>query len=212
MAFEEKSILLLFLLLTGLLVSPAHGVGKDEEVPTPCCFPSSFQATVADMRSVATGQMRLFEVYRDWDRRLQAHRVMTFAPPGQVAPVMTMILDFAKSVEYIISASGDCQSRPLEYAMLEPCMPEDAVLLGETYLGFGEDATRFRAWSFKRSDHGRNISMTVAVTHSDCVPVMETITGTMGRASVDTMATFTSFTELQNLDIFDVPPSCSVLM
>ncbi|XP_076458327.1 uncharacterized protein LOC143292041 isoform X2 [Babylonia areolata] len=173
MAFEEKSILLLFLLLTGLLVSPAHGVGKDEEVPTPCCFPSSFQATVADMRSVATGQM---------------------------------------SVEYIISASGDCQSRPLEYAMLEPCMPEDAVLLGETYLGFGEDATRFRAWSFKRSDHGRNISMTVAVTHSDCVPVMETITGTMGRASVDTMATFTSFTELQNLDIFDVPPSCSVLM
>ena len=37
---------------------------------------------------------RLFEVYRDWERRMQVQRVMTFAPPGQVAPVTTVILDF----------------------------------------------------------------------------------------------------------------------
>ena len=30
---------------------------EEEKVPKPCCFPSAFQATVADMRSAAKGDV-----------------------------------------------------------------------------------------------------------------------------------------------------------
>lgn len=176
--------------------------------PKPCCFPSAFQATVADMNSASAGNMRLFEVYRDWDKRMQVQRVMEFAPPGQVAPTVTIILDFNHSVQYILTSSGDCTSNHLNYAMLEPCMPENAAYLGETYLGYGADKTHFRTWSFRREDQGRNISMTVAATVQDCVPVMETITGTLGGARTDSLVTFTTFKQLQDPSVFDLPPNC----
>ncbi|KAK7476763.1 hypothetical protein BaRGS_00031990 [Batillaria attramentaria] len=185
MASEVKVLIGVFLVLASLLREallaefPGEGVAPPSP-PTPCCFPSSFQATVADMRSAATGNMRLFEVYRDWEKRLQVQRVLEFAPPGQTTAVMTMIMDFQNAVHHMVSASGDCQSQPLDYAMLEPCMPETAQYLGQTYLGFGGDTTNFQTWSFTRTDKGRNITMTVGVTASDCVPVVETIVGTLG--------------------------------
>ncbi|KAK7112980.1 hypothetical protein V1264_012349 [Littorina saxatilis] len=181
-------------------------------VPKPCCFPSAFQATVADLRSAGSGEMRLFEVYRDWDRRMQVQRIMTFASPGQVAPVTTVILDFKNGVEYVVTASGDCHPQPLSYGMLEPCIPDDAKYLGQTYLGFGEDKTQFRTWSFRRGDQGRNVSMTVSVTLHDCVPVMETISGTLGYAPTDSLITFTTFKVLQDSSIFEIPRSCASLM
>ena len=39
---------------------------QNNEIPKPCCFPSAFQATVADMNSVATGQMVCKIFNDDW--------------------------------------------------------------------------------------------------------------------------------------------------
>ncbi|KAL8565550.1 hypothetical protein ACOMHN_049526 [Nucella lapillus] len=127
-------------------------------------------------------------------------------------PRVTVIMDFKQSVQHTVTHSGHCETRPLDYDMLEPCMPEDASFLGKTYLGFGEDTTRFQTWSFKRIDQGRKISMVVSVTSQHCVPVMESITGTLGHASVDTLVTFTTFKEVQDHSIFDTPTICTPFM
>jgi len=199
---------LLLLVLTLVLVFvEVRGHVPYNQSPKPCCLPYRFQAIVTPIRQFDVHDKKVRRVSRDWVNRMQVQEVVTFTKSGVQDVLSRTVTDFNKKVRYTIT--GDkCQSSPVNYGMLEPCMPDKAEHIGNSYLGLFEDKTKFMTWHFRRSTENRDVNMTISVTSDRCVPVMEHIQGRMGEFSTDTLVIFSNLTRDVDDDYFRVPVTC----
>lgn len=194
-----------------LLSAEAFSVKRDGQTPKPCCLPFRFQAHVVPLASFGIDNQRIVRVTRDWEARLQIQQTLLIVDDDTTLVEHQVYSDFNHMIQYI-SGQGFCETRKVQFGMLEPCMPDNAQYLGKSYIGQYSDKANIDAWYFQRADQNRNIEMTIAVTRDKCVPVVEHITGSMGGgAETNTLVLFTNLTEDVADEAFDLPPECFLL-
>ncbi|KAH9502484.1 hypothetical protein Btru_068813 [Bulinus truncatus] len=175
--------------------------------PKPCCLPYRFQAIITPLATFSVENKVVSRLYRNWESRIQVHEQVTFTPDGLETSLSKFILDYKNKKQYFVN-SATCSESPITSGMLEPCMPDNSVYLGKSYIGLLENTANFDAWYFKRTDQNRDIEMTIAVTSDRCVPIMEHITGRMGEGTTDTLVLFTNISEVVEESVFKIPHAC----
>lgn len=180
-----------------------------ESVKKPCCLPYKFQAVVVDVQSFHYSKKQTSRLYRDWESKIQVMEGITYTENGVETSLYRAILDYKNKLRYDV-VGGKCSSPPVRLlsGMLEPCMPDDALYLGNSYIGAYDDKAEFEAWYFQRTDQNRAIEMTIAVTRDHCVPVMEHITGTIEQSQTNNLVLFTNVTDVHDDSVFTIPENC----
>lgn len=122
----------------------------------------------------------------------------------------TVIMDFETGVQYTIM-NGQCNTTrlsPKEFK--EACIPEEAKALRDTHMGTADDSLDVTLYQLARRKIGGNSYFTI--TNKLCVPVGETITGTLPSTGMGYMSTI-GYTGIEpgipDPRVFDKPRICS---
>ncbi|KAI8796770.1 ependymin-related protein 1 isoform X1, partial [Biomphalaria glabrata] len=201
-----------FLLIIYLVIVKSGEVADDRgnihnTTPRPCCFPYKFQAVVTQLTSFSVQNKVVTRLYRDWDSKIQVQEQATFTVNNIQSTGFKTIMDYKHGKLYTVNGD-ECRQAPLNSGMLEPCMPDNAVYLGTSYVGQESNSANFDTWYFKRNDFNRNLEMTVSVASDSCVPIMEHIVGTIGEGATNNLVFFTNVTSVTDVSVFNLPYTC----
>ncbi|CAG5122849.1 unnamed protein product [Candidula unifasciata] len=174
----------------------------------PCCLPYRFQAIVASLPNFSDRRKAVARMSRDWNNRIQIHSSVLFDSGGQEQIIRQTFMDFKHMVQYEYTPGGSCHTSTLNYGMLEPCMPENASYLGQSYMGAYNNQMVVNTWNFQRTNLNRDLEITIVVTADKCVPVSEHITGKIGTGKAESMIFFTNVTEQVDNSVFEIPHTC----
>ncbi|XP_046354344.1 uncharacterized protein LOC124133832 isoform X2 [Haliotis rufescens] len=90
---------------------------------------------------------------------------------------------------------------------IETCIPDDAVKIRESYIGFGVKAIPFTTWQFLAP--GTDNVVRLSVTDHGCIPIFESFFGTLQGGFADILYVITNFQPgIRNMSVFNVPSNC----
>lgn len=121
-----------------------------------------------------------------------------------------VIMDFEAGVRYTFM-NGNCNTTRLsEKEFREACVPEEAKAISDTHMGTADDSLDVTVYQVPRRSIGGNAYFTI--TNKLCVPVGETITGSLPRSGMGYMSTI-GYTGIEpgisDPRVFDKPRECS---
>uniref|UniRef100_K1QKU3 Mammalian ependymin-related protein 1 n=1 Tax=Magallana gigas TaxID=29159 RepID=K1QKU3_MAGGI len=121
-----------------------------------------------------------------------------------------VIMDFETGVQYTFM-DGHCNTTRLsQKEFKEACIPEEAKAVSDTHMGTADDSLDVTVYQMARKRIGGNSYFTI--TNKLCVPVGETITGTLPRSGMGYMSTvgYTGIEPgIKDPRVFDKPRICS---
>lgn len=121
-----------------------------------------------------------------------------------------VIMDFETGVQYTFM-DGHCNTTRLsQKEFKEACIPEEAKAVSDTHMGTADDSLDVTVYQMARKRIGGNSYFTI--TNKLCVPVGESITGTLPRSGMGYMSTvgYTGIEPgIKDPRVFDKPRICS---
>lgn len=121
-----------------------------------------------------------------------------------------VIMDFETGVQYTFM-DGHCNTTRLsQKEFKEACIPEEAKAVSDTHFGTADDSLDVTIYQMARKRIGGNSYFTI--TNKLCVPVGESITGTLPRSGMGYMSTvgYTGIEPgIKDPRVFDKPRICS---
>lgn len=121
-----------------------------------------------------------------------------------------VIMDFETGVQYTFM-DGHCNTTRLsQKEFKEACIPEEAKAVSDTHFGTADDSLDVTIYQIARKRIGGNSYFTI--TNKLCVPVGESITGTLPRSGMGYMSTvgYTGIEPgIKDPRVFDKPRICS---
>ncbi|PVD38903.1 hypothetical protein C0Q70_01528 [Pomacea canaliculata] len=177
------------------------------QTPAKCCFAPQSSATLVDLYSVNGDLYNVIDGEFDFVAGKQAQLSSTHNPYTGVSNYTLLeVIDFNKGKEYIIPWNDPTKCFVVNWPIGPTrCIPDDAMYLGSTYLG-PVSTLPYDGWRFKLP--GANITISLAVSTSGCVPIVEGIR-INDNPRGDELFLFTEYEpRIRNPDWFDLPSSC----
>ncbi|XP_071107665.1 uncharacterized protein [Haliotis cracherodii] len=181
---------------------------------TPCCtdrqfearfgevgggiFPSNGQAAPALLNGV---NIISYDAYS----RKMAIEVTMFFSTGTNQTTNVILDDNTKKMT--ILTKYVCYLMEDTAPFIETCIPDDAVKIRESYIGFGVKAIPFTTWQFLAP--GTDNVVRLSVTDHGCIPIFESFFGTLQGGFADILYVITNFQPgIRNMNVFNVPSNC----
>ncbi|KAL3876397.1 hypothetical protein ACJMK2_034246 [Sinanodonta woodiana] len=194
--------MLLYMLVLGLVTL---------EYGEPCCVPDAMEG-VAEMVFSTTmhGMLRLVK------GRAMVHLNLTLGMMEIEAEIsvnghetnITVIYDYNQEIQYTI-INGSCTKFVLN-ATIPKCIPENATLVEETFLGAGSEQVPVKTYTFMIA----NDDVYFTVTSSGCVPILMDLSlhlATKQAVGIEVVK-FSGITMgVKDPSIFDIPSICQSL-
>ncbi|KAK6169978.1 hypothetical protein SNE40_018482 [Patella caerulea] len=170
-----------------------------------CCVHTEFSAVMAEPSLIAKGTRQFTKLAEDFEAKLLATHTFNFVPGTSSTPLRRVVQDFNKLKQYTIYGNT-CTVKNIEYEMQGPCIPDDAVVLGSSNMGFELDSIDITSYSWSFANQNATLVM---IFTDDCVPLVQAIGGTLNGAPVDTTYVFTQYSNtIADRSIFDIPANC----
>ncbi|XP_046354359.2 uncharacterized protein LOC124133835 [Haliotis rufescens] len=198
---------MLSLLFSGILVASTLA-GK------PCCMDRQFEARMGEVGggiftqkgkpnpALINGDNVIH--YDFYARKTMVEATMNYANGSSVTS--NVVIDAITNQMHVMTKDG-CFTTKSYVPMLEGCVPDDAVKVRESYIGYGVTAIPFTTWQFLIPKSG--IVMRLSVTDQGCVPIFESLFGDIGGGSADIIYILTNFRPgISKPNAFQVPNDC----
>ncbi|KAK6170579.1 hypothetical protein SNE40_018941 [Patella caerulea] len=177
----------------------------------PCCTSNKFETVLAEAGGIYVSNTTTVpidvwnEMYYDYDRKMMALETHTRLPGGQYK-LITVIMDFRQQLEFAIDGDN-CTVIQVKEGMQRPCIPNTALYLGTSSIGYGEEVIKFTSWEFKTPES--DVSTKLTVTAKDCVPLTQSMYGTVRGYKTAVSYTYANFKpRITDDSVFDVPSKC----
>ncbi|XP_076460153.1 uncharacterized protein LOC143293123 [Babylonia areolata] len=148
--------------------------GPPPPPPPRCCMPNQYSAYMYPLESFNTGEMLMFDMQMDYDKKQQVIMNYTIGPVGSIKLNQKVLIDYNKNMLYAVPAADPDQCFKSPYTMpLAQCIPNDAEYLGSTYMGPMSGGLPYDGWRFKLTKNSTSMIATLAVSKNSCVPLVE---------------------------------------
>ncbi|KAK7111508.1 uncharacterized protein [Littorina saxatilis] len=180
-----------------LLVAVATAQGQTQETPKRCCISHQFTATLGEVgQAVKMGQGVPVDGFNfltyDYDAKVmtvEAH-LKNFVTGNMTTT--SVVIDYNAAKQYIKTEDGKCFYSPAPPTMREPCIPANATFFGQVVFGSSSDNLKANVWEFTPSTQPGTTAK-LAVSVSDCTPIVQATYGDMQGADTEVTYFFTDF-------------------
>ncbi|XP_067672114.1 uncharacterized protein [Haliotis asinina] len=198
------------LLVCGILVASASA-------GTPCCIDRQFEARMGEVGgaiftqnghskpALINGENVIH--YDFYSRKMLVEATLNFTNGSSVTT--NIVVDDVANKMFVLTKDG-CFETKSTLPFLTSCIPDDAVKVRESYIGSGVSAIPFTTWQFLVPATGNVLRL--SVTDKGCIPIFESLFGTIQGGSSDILYILTNFQPgIKKPDAFLVPNNCKPL-
>merc|ERR1712198_65592 len=202
----------LLVIVSAVFVALASAQHPPPPPPPPnpkCCAPPQWEGGVGEAGGFASGLGSRFQgesgqVYYDFENKLFAHTGRYEDSDGNFGEYK-FIHNYKTKMRYFIE-NGKCNATESNRTMYEFCVPGDAKLSSEFFLGAGGWNT-LPVKSYTRQGDGLNYA--TMVTARFCVPVVDTLIGEHHGFAMANTHLFADITPgIKDPSVFTPPASC----
>ncbi|XP_076460736.1 uncharacterized protein LOC143293575 [Babylonia areolata] len=201
-------------IMTSLLLT---GIASGQQ-PAKCCFDKEYAVNIGivgetlpeDPNDVffIDGFVRMgFDYYRD----RQALMTVLKQPDGSMS-TRYQLKDYANRRLYTTVDNKTCTYSDIaSFDVLRPqCIPDNATFVGASEFGYGHNSLRVNTWQFTYPLSANNNSgIILTVTQDHCVPVTESIIGSIEGIPIEESLFFTNYHPgIQDLRTLEIPDNC----
>ncbi|XP_046579103.1 uncharacterized protein LOC124286720 [Haliotis rubra] len=201
---------MLSVLVCGILVASTSA-------GTPCCIDRKFEARMGEVGGgifTQNGQPKPGLIngenvihYDFYSRKLMVEATLNFTNGSSLTT--NVVVDDVADEMFVLTKDG-CFKSKNTIRFLKSCIPDDAVKVRESYIGSGVSAIPFTTWQFLVPESGNVIRL--SVTDKGCIPIFESLFGTIQGGSADILYILTNFQPgIRKPDVFLVPDNCKPL-
>ncbi|KAK6185406.1 hypothetical protein SNE40_007649 [Patella caerulea] len=126
--------------------------------------------------------------------------------------LVRVIENFSEGTLYMINLSRKkCRKLPLEREFRKACIPDRAKLMSESYIGAGDNTLGISGYALRIDNKKKRalLDAFVTVTTEGCIPVSETLTGSVrGVSFLDIIGYVNVTAGIEDEKVFDPPSYC----